>query len=202
MGSQRVGHNWVTELKWGQKLVAQPDALEKPVIESMSDLLESDSGLYAQEKSTCSGDVYMIRTTAVRNRGECNRSAGGKSKGRMAFLQLMECGLIVFVIWLLKKIWTLRNTKTPGRMTLSLSSVQSQVDTSASATALRISEAGCFTTRSCGSWNGHRKQRISDSGDGYSTMSLHCHSGSNFFQIQSENCWTPLEILWVFFFLI
>ena len=117
----------------------------------MSDLLESDSGLHAQEKSTCSGDVYMIRTTAVRNRGECNRSAGGKSKGRMAFLQLMECGFIVFVIWILKKIWTLRNTKTPGRMTLSLSSVQSQVDTSASATALRISEAGSFTTRSCGS---------------------------------------------------
>ncbi|MXQ95122.1 hypothetical protein E5288_WYG018531 [Bos mutus] len=61
-----------------------PDALEKPVIESMSDLLESDSGLHAQEKSTCSGDVYMIRTTAVRNRGECNRepSTDEKRTGR------------------------------------------------------------------------------------------------------------------------
>ena len=49
----------------------------------------------------------MIRRTAVHNRGKY-RSVGGKSKGRMAFLQLMECGFIVFVIWPLKKIWTLK----------------------------------------------------------------------------------------------
>lgn len=77
----------------GEKPVGQSGVLEKLVIDSMSDLLDSSSD------AAWSGELMC-------NRGMCDRSVGGKPQGRMGFLQLMEYSFTVFLIWLLKKTWS------------------------------------------------------------------------------------------------
>lgn len=74
------------------KPIGQSGVLEKLVIDSVSYLLDPNSEATWSE--------------LMCNRGMCNRPVGGLSQGRMGFLQLMECSFIVFLIWLLKKIWS------------------------------------------------------------------------------------------------